>query len=155
MKKIWEIEDVSSKPCLNHLDQGVIIHELLKSSIEFRNGHYTVGLPWKTDTLMLPDSLAPSKRRLESLLKRLKGQPALIQKYDDIIKGQEKTGITEAVNDSEIVKPGEVHYIPQREVVRDDRATTKVRIVYDASANKNKPSLNEMLETGWNLGKSD
>ena len=32
--------------------------------------------------------------------------------------------------------------------MREDRATTKVRIVYDARANKNGPSLNEMLETG-------
>ena len=32
--------------------------------------------------------------------------------------------------------------------MREDRATTKVCIVYDARANKNGPSLNEMLETG-------
>ena len=31
--------------------------------------------------------------------------------------------------------------------MRDDRATTKVSIVYDASTNKNGPSVNEMLET--------
>ena len=72
----------------------------------------------------------------------------MLKKYDDIIKGQEKTGIIEPVNDSEIVKPGEIHYIPQREVVHDDRVTTKVRIVYYASGNKNGSSLNEMLETG-------
>ena len=96
---------------------------------------------------MLPDNFAPSKQRLESLVKRLKRQPTLSQKYDDVIKEQEKTGIIEPVNDSEIIKPGEVHYVPYREVLRDDRATTKVRIVCDASANKNGPSLNEMLET--------
>ena len=61
---------------------------------------------------------------------------------------QEKTGIIEPVNDSEIIKPGEVHYIPHREVVCDDRAPIKVLIVYDASAIKNGPSLNEKLETG-------
>ena len=32
--------------------------------------------------------------------------------------------------------------------MHDDCATTKVRIIYDASDNKNGPSLNEMLETG-------
>ena len=43
--------------------------------------------------------------------------------------------------------PGTVHYIPHRTVIRDDRDTTKIRVVYDASANKNRPSLNESLET--------
>ena len=57
---------------------------------------------------MLSDNFAPSKQRLESLVKRLKRQP-LLQKYDDIIKEQEKTGIIEPANDSEIIKPGEVN----------------------------------------------
>ena len=63
---------------------------------------------------MLPDNFAPSKQRLESLVKRIKCQPALLQKYDDIIKEQEKTGIIKPVNDLDIIKPGEVHYIPHR-----------------------------------------
>ena len=66
-----------------------------------------------------------------------------MQKYDDIITEQEKTGIIEPGNDSDVIKPGEVYYIPHREAVCDDRATTKVSIVYDASANKNGPSLNK------------
>ena len=39
--------------------------------------HYTVDRTLKIDTLMLPDNFAPSKQRLESLVKRLKRQPAL------------------------------------------------------------------------------
>ena len=128
VKKFWEIEDISSKPCMNHLDQGDRIHESFKSSIEFGDGRYTVGLPWKTDRLMLPDNFAPSKQRLELLVKGLKRQPTLLQKYDIILE-QEKTDIIKPVNDSEIIKPSEVHYIPHREVVRDDRATAKVRII--------------------------
>ena len=44
--------------------------------------------------------------------------------------------------------PGTVHYIPHRLVIRDGRETTKIRVVYDASANINGPSVNESLETG-------
>ena len=51
---------------------------------------------------MLPDNFAPSKQRLELLVKRLKRQPTLLQKYDDVMKEQEKTGIIEPVNDSEL-----------------------------------------------------
>ena len=126
---------------MKHLDQRVRIFESFKSSVEFGDEQYTVRLPWKTDTLMLPDTFAPSKQRLESLVKRLKRQPALLQKHDDVIKEQEKTGIIEPVNDSVIIKPVEVHYIPHREVVRDDLETIKVRIVYDGNVNKNGSSL--------------
>ena len=42
-----------------------------------------------------------------------------------------------------------VHYIPHREVIREDRDTNKFRIVYDGSAKiKNGISLNDCLETG-------
>ena len=70
VKKFWEVEDIHSKPCMNLLDQGDRIHESFKPSIEFEDGHYTVGLLRKTDTLMLPDNFAPSKQRLESLFKK-------------------------------------------------------------------------------------
>ena len=43
--------------------------------------------------------------------------------------------------------PGTVLYIPHRAIIRGDRDTTKIRVVYDASANKNVPSLNESLGT--------
>ena len=39
-------------------------------------------------------------------------------------------------------------YIPHREVVREDRVTTKTRIVFDASTRRKGPSLNEFLEAG-------
>ena len=35
VKKFWNIEDVHSKVCTNHLDQGDGIHESLKPSNEF------------------------------------------------------------------------------------------------------------------------
>jgi hypothetical protein len=57
----------------------------------------------------------------------------------------------EPVDPQVVPKAGNVHYLPHREVVRADKDTTKVRVVYDASAKTTGPSLNECLYTGTSL----
>ena len=74
-------------------------------------------------------------------------QAELLEKYDNIIKEQEEQGIVEPVPE----KPDgdRIHYIPHHCVVRDQAESTKVRIVYDASAKERKyaKSLNDCLHT--------
>ena len=41
-----------------------------------------------------------------------------------------------------------LHYLPHHAVVRRDKETSKVRIVYDASAQSTRPSLNNCLYAG-------
>ena len=95
-----------------------------------------------------PDNFAPAKNRLLSLLKRLSKQ---LKRYNTIINDQERDGVIEPVDDPKVIRHGEVHYIPHREVVKEERETTKLRIVYDASANQNDPSINESLHPGDSL----
>lgn len=68
------------------------------------------------------------------------------QEYDCIIRNQ---GIVQEVRDAEEqTGSSKVHYLPHHTVVRRDKQTMKLRIVYDASAKCDRPSLNECLYTG-------
>ena len=59
-----------------------------------------------------------------------------------------KEGIVEDVDVRNLTDVGKVYYIPHREVLKESRETTKLRVVYDAGSKLDGPSLNECLETG-------
>ena len=99
-------------------------------------------LPWK-DHDPLPDNYNLSLRRLQSLLRRLKLKPEQLKEYDHVIRDQLKRRIVEKVDLSNKPPNGNIHYLPHHCVVREDKATTKLRtrIVYDASAKETGPAL--------------
>ena len=43
-----------------------------------------------------------------------------------------------------------MHYLPHHPVIRTNKSTSRVRIVYDPSAKRDGPSFNDCLETGPN-----
>ena len=56
------------------------------------------------------------------------------------------------VEDLEDTQEEKVHYLPHHAVIRQDRETTKLRVVYDASAKcQGAPSLNNCLYSGTNF----
>lgn len=73
--------------------------------------------------------------------------------YDNVIKEQLDSVIIERINDDSEVIDGKVHYLPHRSVIKKDRTTTKLRIIFDGSARKNndKSSFNDLLDKGTNL----
>ena len=112
---------------------------------------------WKPGHGRLLTNEQGSIKRLESLVRKLQREPGMIDKYDEIIQEQLTEGIVErAANE-----PNErTFYIPHKPVRKEAAATTKLRIVFDASAkpSEDSPSLNECLETGpplqnllWNV----
>mgnify|MGYP003684514647 CR=1 FL=1 len=73
----------------------------------------------------------------------------LLHKYDDIIQDQCKRGIIKKIPSSQS-ETRIKHYIPHHAVVDLTKPTTKVRIVYDASAKSERgnSNLNECLHRG-------
>ena len=91
--------------------------------------------------------------RLKYLQRRLIKHPNILQKYQCTISEQLRCGIIEPVQDNEQSSGGFVHYMPHHPVVKQDRSTTKVCIVYDGSATSQDCSvaLNDCLQVGPNL----
>ena len=118
----------------------------------YHNGErYVTKLPFKPDHDTIPDNFRICEKRLVSLDKRLKcGE--MFEDYNAIFKEYEDEKIIERVPEVEISKDiGKVHYLPHRPVVRNDKETTKIRAVFDASCAYNGPSLNDCLYSGPNL----
>ena len=140
LKSFWDLESLG----ITQPDRTVI--DEFQDSIRFVDGRYEVSLPWKDSCPVLPDNYQLSLRRLQGLLLRLQKDKDVFTTYDAIIKNQIQQGVVERVKPSE--NAVRVHYLPHHGVIRRDKETTRLRIVYDASARGIGSSLNDCLHTG-------
>ena len=85
--------------------------------------------------------------RLKRTRNRLEQDSASLQRYDEIFKDQLTEGIIEKVNETmDDVNIGNITYLPHREVIRQDKKSTAIIIVFDASTKGNYGiSLNDCL----------
>ena len=112
-------------------------HEEFQINIERDGERYAVNLPWKSDAELLTDHYDLSKTRLNYLQQSLKKDMDLMEKYNAIIEEQRESGIIEPVlNENKREQTNsKVHYMPHHAVVREDKSTTKVRIVFNVNVN--------------------
>jgi hypothetical protein len=111
-------------------DQDVVYDDFKENLMRNQAGWYETNLPWKTNHPDLPTNETGSRRRLNNLVKRLE-RNGTYQRYDDIIQDQLEQKIIELAP-AEVT--GKEFYIPHKGIVRQSAQTTKLRIVYDASA---------------------
>ena len=124
------------------------------NDIRFNDGQsmYQVRLLFKYDHDLLPDNYNHCRTRLKYLAKQLYSNTDLLDAYNSIIKSQLDSGIIEPVLET-LSAAGQVHYLPHRPVLKESK-TTKVRMVFDASSNVTRPSLNDCLYPGPSLCES-
>ena len=144
----WNLESIGiiDSPSTSDDDKAL---EMFNNTVKFEDGRYLVTWPWKESHPSLPDNYQLAVGRLKSTLQRLKKDPHLLQMYSAIIQEQLERGIIEKVCSKS--KQGVIqHYIPHHAVITPTKSTTKVRVVYDASAKARQmnKSLNECLYRG-------
>ena len=126
----------------------VVYDEFKKQLSQCPEGWFETNLFWKEKHPPLETNKFGSLGRPNSLLNNLKRNDQF-NTYNDIIRDQQENGTLEKGDRKSKCQNNE-YYMPHKAVVREAAETTKVRIVYDASAKSNSKnlSLNECLETG-------
>ena len=126
------------------------VFEDFENDIQFKNNRYITKMPiMKTDEI-LPDNYILANNRLINLEQQLDRNKKRFADYDKIIQDYIKEGIVERIDhfDNNTIL-GRVHYLPRRDVVREDHDLTKLRVLFDASAKiRNELSLNDLLYSG-------
>ena len=126
--------------------------EQFEETIKQENGRYQVRFPWKPDRLP-PENYNLAVGRLRSLARRIERTQhiPLMENYNKILNEQQEKGIIEKVTPT-TDEAKHKHYLPHHPVITPTKATTKVRLVYDASAKpypkERYQSLNECLYSG-------
>ena len=138
--------DVLGLPESSANDQDAVCAEFKEQLIRYPEIDYETGLPWKGGHPTLPTNKSRSLRRLQQLLKKLERTNTYDQ-YGTIIQEQPHEGV---VNPAPATVTGREFYTPHKTVVRENARTTKVGIVYDASAGEgpSHPSLNDSMHPG-------
>lgn len=91
-----------------------------------------MSLPWKSHHPPLPDHYDPLSEEACKPFKETQADPQLLNEYNRIICDRQEKGIVEKVAQTGTVSE-RIHYLPHHGVVQQDNATSKLKIVYDAS----------------------
>lgn len=115
--------------------------------VKFNGERYQVGLPWNQHKHELPSNYGFALGHLKTTLRRLRERPELLKIYHLTIMDQLNQGMIERAPK---VADGIVHYLPHQAVIREDKSTTKLRVVNDGSAtvSVDSVSLNDCLHKG-------
>jgi hypothetical protein len=97
------------------------------------------------------------KKRFEFFVKKFRNNPTLFREYKDykaVIEEYLQSGIVQIVEPQDVnsANGNLTYYLPHHPVIRKGKQTTKLRIVFDASAlSPSQLSLNDVLLPGPNL----
>lgn len=152
LKKFWELE---SEPVLTDkilTEEERACEDLFTTTTKRdQSGRYVVKLPLKNKEPASShgNSLDITHKRFLMLEKRLINNPSLKKEYSKVLDEYLSMGHMEVCVDKD--KSNAV-YLPHHAVVRDDKITSKVRVVFDASCKgMNGASLNGDLMVGPTL----
>ena len=152
LREMWEIDSLGIRNTeVKQLSQEEILAmSKVEKSRRYVGGRYEIAIPWKEETPSIPDNKEDAEKRLYSLEKSLLKKPEVAQRYKDAMNANIDKGYVRKL------KPEEAHdgpswYLPHFPVIREDRETTKVRIVFDSAASCKGTSLNNTMLTGPKL----
>ena len=154
----WTTETmgVAVKPCVCDADKLTQTEreeaKLIEESCLKVENQWMIPYPWRKDPSQLPDNRGLAIKRLESTERRLKRNPEQAEAYCKQMEEMESMKFARKLSKEEQDKyHGPVHYIPHHAVLRPDKKSTPVRIVFNASSAFQGHALNDYWKKGPDL----
>lgn len=155
IKRFWELESEPTSTSAKILSEEELKCEEIFATTTTRNseGRYVVRLPFREEnpSCKYGDSREIAVKRLKAIERKLNKNADLKRKYNEVINEYLQLGHMELVPDNDEKREVSV-YLPHHAVIREDKSTTKLRVVFDASCkNTRGVSLNDTLLIGPKL----
>ena len=108
--------------------------------------------PWRRDPKFLPDNRSLALKRLEGTERRLKSNLDKAKAYDEQMTEMVKMNFCRKLSENEVKNyKGPAHYIPHHAVIRPEKKSTPVRIVFNSSSLFQGHKLNDYWMKGSDL----
>ena len=148
LRKFWEMEEPPRSDSALSLEERSVVQHFKDNHSRTPEGRFIVPLPKKPEAKPLGESRSQAVRRFLSLERSLHAK----NQFEDFSTAMEEYFLkhAELVPAPALEKPPqEVFYLPMHAVRKESSATTKLRIVFDASAKSSSGiSLNDTLLVG-------
>ena len=148
LKRFWELESIGI------VDKGEVHMSLEEEDsirqfgLKFDGDRYEVPLLWKSDAPQLNSNYFQTVKRLESVQRQLERNPERANAYKNAINQYVEKGYAVDIKESDDGNK-RVRFLPHHAVFREDKKSTKCRVVFDASAcDEHDVSLNDCILTG-------
>lgn len=145
VKKFWEMEEMPSERIFTQEEEECERH-FVETHRRDESGRFIVGLPFKSNRNAIGKSKYRAKQRFLQLLNKFNKNSSFKKQYSSVIKEYIDLGHMVKSSSSQ---SGESYYLPHHAVIKESSTTTKMRIVFDASAKSSSgESLNDQLLVG-------
>ena len=155
LSEFWTTEamGVEVKPCVCEADNLRPIEREEKRIIEESavkvGNQWMIPYPWKKDPTSLPDNKAQAVKRLESTERRLARNQEQAAAYDQQMVEMEEMGFARKLSKEDMKNyKGPVHYISHHAVIRPEKKSTPVRIMFNSSSVYHGHKLNDYWRKG-------
>lgn len=154
----WKTESmgVNAQPCTCKADEMSKEERkeltLTEQSCKLEGNRWQISYPWKKDASLLPNNYDQVLKKLESTEQRLRKNTQHAESYDKQIKEMEEMRFARKLTQEELKSyNGPVYYISHHAVVRPEKKSTPVRIVFNSSATYKGHTLNDYWYKGPDL----
>lgn len=152
LRRFWEVEESPLEGPVLSVEEKAVLQHFKSNHSRTADGRFVVPLPRKTDTKHLGESRSQAVRRFLTMERSLHSRNQFAE-FASVVTEYFALGHAERIPVVDMQKPvSQTFYMPMHAVRKETSSTTKVRVVFDASAKSSTgASLNDTLMVGPNI----